>query len=122
MIHIKYKPNHISFAKLMMSDQTQNLADQAADRGVQVARGIAAGMSLPEEYIASIKATRGPIVVLGGNPRRTARLVSKYPYIEFGSGRKRPRPQGGRSPAYRVLGRTLPRIGSYPYGEAGGPT
>lgn len=121
MIRVRYKPNHEDFGRLMMSDQTQDLADQGAQRGVEEARRLAASFGLPAEYIASISRVFGNPVTLGGNPRRTARVQAKFPYIEFGSGRRRPRPQGGRSPAYRVLARTASRIGSPPFNEEGGP-
>jgi hypothetical protein len=118
-IRISYKANNASMAKLLMSGQTQDLADQGARRGAATARSLASGLGLPEEYVASVEATGGPPSVLGGNPRRTARVVARYPWLEFGSGRRRERPQGGRSPAYRVLGRTGPLIGNPPRG--GGP-
>lgn len=122
-VRIRYRANNSDFGKLMMSDQTQDLADQGANFGVLAARAYAAGTrpALPPEYIESIQAETGPIVTLGGNPRRTARIVSKYPWIEFGSGRKRDRPQGGNSPAYRILGRAGARVGNPPRG-GGGPT
>lgn len=119
-ITIRYRPNNRDMAKLLMSKQTQDLADQGAERGVNEAQRLAASMNLPEEYIASIQATTGPVVVLQGNPRRTARVEAKYPWIEFGSGRKRKRPQGGSSPHYRVLGRILTKIGNPP-DKGGGP-
>lgn len=123
MIRIRYKPNNSEFGQLMMSDQTQDLADQGAKFGVLAARAYANGMRprMPEEYTASIKATTGPTVVMGGNPRRTAQVEAKYPWLEFGSGRKRPRGQGGHSPAYRILGRTAARIGNPP-DKGGGAT
>jgi len=114
MIRISYQPNNSSMAKLLMSGQTQDLADQGARRGAGVAKGLASGLGLPAEYVGSIEAVGGPPVVLGGNPRRTARVAARYPWLEFGSGRRRERPQGGRSPAYRVLGRTGPMIGNPP--------
>lgn len=120
-IRIKYRPNHKDFGKLLMSDQTQDLADQAAKKGVQEATSMAVAEKLPAEYISSIEAATGPPRVLDGNPRRTAEVRAKYPYIEFGSGRKRKRPQGGNSPHYRILGRTLSKIGNPPKG-GGGPS
>lgn len=118
---IRYRPNNSDFGKLMMSSQTQDLADQGAKRGVAAAKALAGSESLPAEYVSSIRAVKGPPMVLGGNPRRTARVETKYPWIEFGSGRKRPRPQGGRSPRYRILGRILTQIGNPP-AKGGGPT
>jgi hypothetical protein len=122
-IRIRYKADNVSFGALMMSDQTQDLAEQAANFGVLAAKAYAKGVRppLPAEYVESIKAETGPAVVLGGNPRRTSRIVSSYPWIEFGSGRKRDRPQGGNSPAYRILGRAGARVGDPPRG-GGGPT
>jgi hypothetical protein len=114
MIRVRYEPNNKSFGAMMMADQTQDLADQGARRGVLEARRLASSMSLPERYIASIKATEGPPMRLGRNVRRTARVEASYVFIEFGSGQKRPRPQGGSSPAYRVLGRTASVVGSLP--------
>jgi len=119
-IRIKYRPNHKEFGAMLMSSQTQDLANQGANRGVEEAKKLATRLKLPEEYVASIEAAVGPTVVLQGNPRRTAEVRAKYPWIEFGSGRKRKRPQGGRSPRYRVLGRTLTKIGNPPVG-GGGP-
>lgn len=121
MIRIEYEPNNSDMAKLLMSEQTQDLADQGAQRGVEEARRLAASFGLPEEYIASISRVFGNPITLGGNPRRTARVQAKYPFIEFGSGRRRPRPQGGNSPAYRVLARTATKIGNPPDNEGGGP-
>ncbi len=120
-IRIRYKANNKEFGALMMSQQTQDLADQGANRGAQEARRLASSFSLPERYIASIRIAPGPTATLGGNPRRTSRVEAGFPFIEFGSGRKRPRPQGGRSPAYRVLGRTASKIGNPP-DRAEGPS
>jgi len=120
-IRIRYRPNHKSMAKLLMSSQTQDLAMQGADRGVAEAKKLAASFDLPAEYIASIHAHPGPPVVMQGNPRATAQIETKYPWIEFGSGRKRKRPQGGSSPHYRVLGRILTKVGNPPT-HGGGPT
>ena len=117
---IRYRPNNRDMGKLLMSQQTQDLANQGADRGVVLAKALASSLDLPAEYIASIQGIKGPIVVMDGNPRRTARIETKYPWIEFGSGRKRDRPQGGRSPHYRVLGRIATKVGSPPIG-GGGP-
>lgn len=119
-IRIKYRPNHKDMAKLLMSGQTQDLANQGANRGVGAAKQLAGSLGLPEEYVSSIEAIVGPPVVLRGNPRRTAGVQAKFPYLEFGSGRKRKRPQGGNSPHYRVLGRILTKVGSPPVG-GGGP-
>ncbi len=119
-VRIKYRPNHKDMAKLLMSKQTQDLANQGARRGVVEATKLATTFNLPEEYISSIEATVGPPVTYQGNPRRTARVEAKFPWIEFGSGRKRKRPQGGSSPHYRVLGRTLSKVGNPPRG-GGGP-
>jgi len=126
-LKIKYEANNSDFGRLMMSSQTQDLADDAANFGAQVARLYAAGSRPrpPADYIASIKAAPGPPVVLGtgghANPRRTARVVADHRLggvIEFGSGPTGPggreRPQGGSSPAYRILGRTGARVGSPP--------
>lgn len=117
-IRIEYRANNEEFGKLMMSGQTQDLADQGANFGVQVARAYANGMRprMPEEYTASIQAEEGPIAVYDGNPRRTARVTARFPWLEFGSGKRGPRPQGGRSPAYRILGRTGARVGNPPIG------
>lgn len=119
-ILIRYRPNNRDMGKLLMSQQTQDLADQGADRGVGLAKALASSLNLPAEYIESIQAIKGPIVTMDGNPRRTARIETRYPWIEFGSGRKRDRPQGGRSPHYRVLGRIATKVGSPPIG-GGGP-
>ena len=129
-VKITYKANNFEFGKLMMAKQTQDLADQAANLGVQVARLYANGARPrpPADYIASIKAESGPPVSMGGNPRRTARVVADHRLggaIEFGtgvkssgSGRGAKRPQGGYSEPYRILGRTGSRIGSPPKGKA----
>lgn len=116
-VRIRYKPNNTSFGKLMMSDQTQDLCDQATRRGLEVAKGLATEAGLPETYIAGLETAAGPPVVLGGNPRRTGRLWARGPLsavFEFGSGVKRARPQGGRSPIHRILGRTGAIIGNAP--------
>lgn len=113
-VTIRYRANNTSFGKMMMAKQTQDLADQAADKGVAEARALAASRGLPAKYIESIEKVVGPPVVMGGNPRRTARVQARYVWIEFGSGIKRPRPQGGRSPAYRILGTVGPLIGNPP--------
>lgn len=113
-VQITYRANNAEFGKLMMSAQTQSLADQGALRGLRVARELATRQNLPAAYVASIRKAAGPTVTMGGNPRRTARVYADAPWIEFGSGLKRPRQQGGRSPAYRILGKTGARIGSPP--------
>lgn len=128
-VTIRYEPNNSDFGRLMMADQTQSLALDAAHIGVTYARAYAAGMKLPADYIASIKAEAGPPVILGGrNPRRTARIVAEHRLggaIEFGTGTKsggndgrgRPREQGGYSSPYRILGRAGARVGSPPRGS-----
>jgi hypothetical protein len=113
-VRIRYRPDHRSFGKMMMAKQTQDLADEAARQGVIEAKVRASSLSLPKKYIESIKQEVGPAVVLGGNPRRTARVTTGFPFIEFGSGQKRPRPQGGSSPAYRILGAVAAIIGNPP--------
>lgn len=113
-VRIRYRPNHRDFRKLMMAKQTQDLADQAGKKGVAEAKALAGGLNLPAEYISSIEMKAGPPITLAGNPRRTTRIHAKFPWIEFGSGQKRPRPQGGRSPAYRILGKVGPIIGNPP--------
>lgn len=113
-VRIRYKQDNKSFGKLMMSKQTQDLADEAAKRGVIEAKAMAGRLGLPAAYVESIKAVKGPPVTMAGNPRRTARVNTGFPFIEFGSGQKRPRPQGGNSPAYRVLGSILSLIGNPP--------
>jgi hypothetical protein len=131
-VRIRYKPNNSDFGKLMMSSQTQDLADEAAGRGVLVAIAYAQSAHLPSAYITGIGKEVGPPVVLQGNPRRTARVTAPMPWIEFGSGRLargasrgrsagrggRKRPQGGYSKPYRILGKTGSRIGSPPGGKA----
>ena len=113
---IRYRANNSSFGRLMMSDQTQDLANQGARRGVGEARRLATSLGLPAAYVASIKAATGAPKILGGNPRRTAEVQAGFPYLEFGSGVRRDRPQGGNSPAYRVLGRTATLVGEAPRG------
>ena len=124
---VRYVANNRDMARLLMSDQTQDLADQGAQAGVTYARLYAAGArpKLPASYIAGFKAVAGPPVVLDRNPRRTARVVNEdriAAAIEFGSGirsggndgRGRARPQGGYSDPHRVLGRAGARLGSAP--------
>lgn len=116
-VRIRYKPDHKDFGKLMMADQTQNLANQGARRGVIEAQALAMDAGLSEEFVDSIKARLGPPVVLGGNPRRTARVVAEHRLagvFEFGSGKRNPREQGGSSPAYRILGQAAARTGALP--------
>lgn len=113
-VRIRYKPNNRDFGKLMMAPQTQHLADQAAEKGVAEAKALASSRNLPAEYVESIEKVVGPPITMAGNPRRTARVQARYVWIEFGSGIKRPRPQGGRSPAYRILGTVGPMIGNPP--------
>lgn len=120
-VRIRYRPNHREFGKLMMAKQTQDLADQAAKKGVIEAKALAQARGLPQAYIDSIEAKVGPVLTMGGNPRRTARIHASFPWIEFGSGRKRKRPQGGHSPAYRILGAVGSIIGNPP-DRGGGPT
>jgi hypothetical protein len=114
-VRIRYRPNHREFGKMMMAKQTQDLADEAARQGVIEAKALAVSRGLPAKYVESIKQEVGPPLVLGGNPRRTARVTAGFPFIEFGSGQKRPRPQGGSSPAYRILGAVAAIIGNPPY-------
>lgn len=121
-VAVRYVPNNSEFRKLMLSGQTQDLADKGARAGVIEAQTNAIDAGLPEAYVNSIAAEPGPLVTLGGNPRRTARVVARHPLagvFEFGSGAKRNRPQGGSSPTYRILGRAAAKIGSAPLGGAG---
>lgn len=121
-VRIRYRPNNRDMARLLMSNQTQELADKGARAGVIEAQQTAMEAGLPEDYVDSIKAEVGPVVVLDRNPRRTARVVARHRLagvFEFGSGRKRPREQGGSSPTYRILGRAAAKIGSPPLGGGG---
>jgi len=123
-VKITYKPNNREFGQLMMSDQTQDLADDGAEHGAAYARLYARGSGLPADYVSSISARTGPPVTMGGNPRRTARTVAEHRLaatFEFGSGKGstsgpagRKRPQGGYSDPYRILGRAGARTGSPP--------
>lgn len=118
-VRIRYRANNVSFGALMRSDQTQDLADKGARAGVIEAQQSAIEAGLPEDYVDSIKAEPGPLGVYGGNPRRTARVVARHRLagvFEFGSGRRAPRPQGGSSPVYRILGKAGAKIGSPPRG------
>ena len=115
-IRVRYRANNREFGALMRSDQTQDLANTAARAGAVDAAQAAVEAGLPESYVDSIRAEPGPLMMLGGNLRRTARVVARHPLagiIEFGSGRRRARPQGGRSQTYRILGRAGAKIGSY---------
>lgn len=126
---ITYEPNHRDFRLLMLSNQIIDLVMDAANRGVQLARIDAERAGLPTEYIATIHSEHGPIVTLGKrrNPRPTGRMVADHPLsavFEFGSGVTntggaggRPRPQGGYSEPYRILGHAAHRIAS----PGGGP-
>lgn len=122
-VRITYKPNNSDFGKLMVSRQTRQLATAGAENGAVYARAYAKGERLPAGYIASIRGELGPIQVLGGNPRYTGRTVAEHELagaFEFGSGvrsagiSKTPRPQGGYSDPYRILGRAGARVGSPP--------
>jgi hypothetical protein len=118
-VRVRYKANNKEFGALMRSDQTQDLADKGARAGVLEAQQIAMEAGLPEDYVNSIRAEIGPLAVYGGNPRRTARVVARHRLagaFEFGTGRRRDRPQGGGSPTYRILGRAGAKIGSMPHG------
>lgn len=116
-IRIRYKPNNSDMAKLLMSQQTQDLADQGAAAGVREASRLSSTLGISQRYRDSLRAVAGPPVTMGGNPRRTARVEASYVWVEFGSGQKRSRPQGGKSPAHRILGRTAAEIGSPPDGS-----
>lgn len=118
---VHYRANNKDFGRLLMSGQTQELALKGARAGVVEAGQQAMEAGLPERYVDGLAAQPGPPVTLDGNPRRTARLVATdklSAIIEFGSGRRRERPQGGTSPAYRILGRAGSKIGSPPIGGA----
>lgn len=128
VMKVTYKENRREFGALMMSQQTQDLASDGAERGAAYARLYARGSRLPGDYIASIEARVGPPMTLGkgayANPRRTARVVADHRLaaaLEFGSGsgsasgpKGRKRPQGGYSEPYRILGRAGARTGSPP--------
>lgn len=118
-VKIRYKANNRDFGRMMMSQQTQDLADQGAQVGAREARALATNLNLPEKYVRSIRSDTGPPVSLAGNPRRTARVYADYVWVEFGSGVKRKRPQGGSSPAHRVLGRVASLVGQLPRGKVG---
>ncbi len=118
-VRMRYRPNNASFGAMMMSDQTQDLANQGAREGARLARELATSLGLPAKYISSIGTEDGPPVTFSGNPRSTARVHASYVWIEFGSGVKRKRPQGGSSPAHRVLGRVASQVGSLPRGKVG---
>jgi hypothetical protein len=121
-IRVRYQANNREFGQLMMSDQTQDLADQGARAGVIEAQQSAMEAGLPEAYVNAIRPETAPPQVLAGNPRRTARVVARHRLagvFEFGSGRRTPRPQGGSSPRYRILGQAGAKIGSPPFGGVG---
>jgi hypothetical protein len=120
-VRIRYRENRKSFGAMMMAIQTQELAYQGAQRGAIAARGLATAAGLPGAYVESIRAEAGPPQVLGGNPRRTARVVARHRLagvFEFGSGLRDKRPQGGSSPRHRILGKTGAIIGSPPRGSS----
>jgi hypothetical protein len=122
MIRVRYQANNREFGQLMMSEQTQDLADEAARAGVIEAQQSAMEAGLFEDYVNNIRAEIGPPQVLAGNPRRTARVVARHRLagvFEFGTGINRPRPQGGSSPRYRILGKAGTKIGSPPFGGVG---
>ena len=116
-VRVRYKANNRDFGRMMMAQQTQDLADQGAAEGARAARALAQTLDLPARYTSSIRTEAGPPVALAGNPRRTARVYADYVWIEFGSGVRRPRPQGGSSPAHRVLCRVASQVGQLPRGK-----
>lgn len=130
-IRIRYRPNHREFGEMLLSEQTQELALSAARRMRDFARLLAATGnrlgSVPEEYVGAFTAEPGPLAELGGNLRRTARVVNSHllaSIIEFGSGTAgtgatggEPRPQGGYSQPHRYLGRAGAALGSPPGGS-----
>jgi hypothetical protein len=131
-IRIRYRPNREEFGRLMLSEQTQDLAMEAARRMRDFAKLLAGSGNrqgdVPEEYTAAFRAEPGPPMELGGNLRATARVVNDHwlaAIIEFGSGVKSvgdragtPREQGGYSAPHRYLGRAGAALGSPPVGEA----
>jgi hypothetical protein len=130
-IVIRYRPNHSDFRRLMLSEQTQELALTAARRMRDFAKLIAGSGSrfgdVPEDYTTAFEAEPGPPMELGGNARATARVVNNHrlaAIIEFGSGVRsvgatagQPREQGGYSAPHRYLGRAGAALGSPPAGD-----
>ncbi|MET9729689.1 hypothetical protein ABZZ79_03180 [Streptomyces sp. NPDC006458] len=129
----RYVPNPQVFQEIARSNGVRDLLKDAADRGATVARATAPRYSGPtynpaisrhDEYVNSIYSA----AVLQPNGWR-AEFGATAPWalqVEFGTGQTtdrardssgrfrstRERPQGGHSPKFRVLGRSLDSIRS----------
>ena len=105
-IRIRYKANNKEFGALMMSDQTQDLADQAANFGVLAAKAYAKGVRppLPAEYVESIKAETGP--ARGPRWQPPSDLEDR---LELPVDRVRLRPEARSSPGRQLAGLPYPR-------------
>jgi hypothetical protein len=116
----RYVPNPRAFQEFARSPAVENLVKDAADRGAAAARAIApkfTGLTYTggrkAEYVKSIysAATMRP----SGWRAEFGATAPWTLQVEFGSGRPatgRNRPQTGRSPKTRTLGRALDTLRS----------
>lgn len=117
MARMRYVPNPRMFGEIARSAGVRDLVEDAADRGAAITRATAPSYSGPTytpgvnragEYRAKVFSA----VSLSPSGWR-GQFGSDAPWtvqVEFGSGRpatSRERPQHGRSPKHRTLGRAL---------------
>lgn len=121
-VEITYVPNHVDFAKIMMSDDVQEAAIEAGTDLVFLALTFAPtsdparkGSSSGPSYRESFE-VRPHVVVLSGGPRRSVLVANTSAYaaqVEWGDLEHRGRPQGGsHGIPHRPLGRAAAALGA----------
>lgn len=108
----RFEADHRSIGEFLLSDQLRDAVRQGAEDVAGIANRTAGISRVQGSYFRE----PGPPVVVtkNGNPRLSERVWSHHPAAavdEFGSGRRRKRPQGGNSPANRTLGKAGSRVG-----------
>lgn len=137
---IRYKENHDSFGKLMVSEQILKVAREAGENVVIEATALAPTSSAAEKGAGDGSHYKDhfniapKVVFIKGNPRAAVEVVNDANYaaqVEFGTGpgyyREGPdgemtagRPQGGDpGNPQRVLGRAGAKVGKYLGGPPG---
>ena len=117
VVSVRYEPNNSDFRKIMMSNDTAELAKNYAEDAMVLAKAYSPTSDRDDDhYRDHFSVESGGIVEIDGNPRRAARVVNDSEYaveVEFGEeDSPKKRPQGGsRGAGSRPLGRAGARIG-----------
>lgn len=112
-----FRADHKSIGEFLVSGQLRDAVRGGADDVARIANATTITKLKGEYYVE-----HGPdvIVTKNGNPRLSEQVRCDHPAaaaIEFGSGRKKDRPQGGSSDPKRILGKAGEHVGDAIGGE-----